>query len=1014
MMGLLLITLAIAMAAATFIENDFGADAARQIVYNTRWFELIFLLLVTNLAGQIITFKLYRKEKLTVMLFHIAFIIMIIGAAITRYTGFDGMIHIREGEASSTAFSSGSDIVFELTDKDGRVLDSRSKPLSLAGAGPAGYSKTLRADGKEVKLTVDNYFPEAVRQIKESPDGVPMVSFLATSDMRSGEAIVLARGETAMAGEMTVGFDTEADITVVLDDSTFYITSGKEIRLTRMQNMESVIYPPDSLILLSPRTVYTIGSYRLVPRQLTLSGVAVPEPATAASGQAAGSALECTLSGTGYEKKFYLWDNTDAKRAEWHGTFDGLNVNVSCGSRVLNLPFSLKLNDFIIERYPGSNSPSGFKSNVTLSDGAHNTDIKYDIYMNHILKYRGYRFYQSSYDKDEHGTVLSVNHDPAGMFTTYAGYGLLFVFIILSIVNRRSFFRSVKTGYWSSRYRRLTTVIILLLAVTSLTPVKAQRLVIDRDEADRFGEVLAQDQKGRTKPLYTISSDILRKVTREKDFEGLTSMQVLLGYSLDFNHWQDVPLIKVSNADLARVLKLKNDMAAFSDIVTYGEGGGYKLSSYVENAYKKPASERTRFDKEVIKLDERVNICYMMSRGDFLRVFPMRDGTDQWGRSEEAVKHIADPGDSLFVVSVIPVWAQSVTAIGSAGVRPEEYITALKNYQRKNTDYELPSESKIRAELLYYKANIFEKLFPFYATLGILMIISLITFIITGKSGGSIFMKILFGLAAAGFVFHTAGLGIRWYISGHSPMSNGYESMLFISWVTMLAGFIFSRKSLFTLAATSVLAGLTLLVAHMSFMDPEITNLVPVLKSYWLTLHVSVITGSYGFLGLGAILGLIVMIMMLFTNKKNQERISLTIDELTAINYKTVTLGLYFLTIGTFLGAVWANESWGRYWGWDPKETWSLITIIVYTLVTHSRMIPGLKNIYAFNLLSLFAFSSVLMTYFGVNYYLSGLHSYAGGDSVPVPVFVYIAVVVLVLLSVASWLRYKRAPVKSK
>ncbi|MGB8359715.1 MAG: c-type cytochrome biogenesis protein CcsB, partial [Bacteroidales bacterium] len=940
--------------------------------------------------------------------------VMIIGAAITRYTGFDGMIHIREGEASSEAFSSGSELVFELTDKNGRVLDSLSKALSLAGAGPAGYSKTLRTDDKKVKLTVDNYFAQAVRKVNESPDGVPMVSLLATSDMVSGEAIVLARGETGMAGEMTVGFDTESDITVVLDDSTFYIKSGKEIRLTRMQNMETVIYPPDSLILLSPRTVYTIGGYRLVPRQLTLSGVAVPEPATETSGQAAGSALACTLSGKGYEKKFYLWDSTDGKRAEWHGTLEGLNVNVSFGSRVLNLPFSLKLNDFIIERYPGSNSPSGFKSNVTLSDMTHNIDIRYDIYMNHILKYRGYRFYQSSYDKDERGTVLSVNHDPAGMFTTYGGYSLLFLFIILSIVNKRSFFRTVKTGYWSSRYRRLATVVILLLALTSLTPIRAQRLVIDRNEADRFGEVLAQDQKGRTKPLYTISSDILRKVTREKDFEGLSSMQVLLGYSLDFSHWQDVPLIKVSNADLVKVLKLKSDRAAFSDIVTYGEGGGYKLSSYVENAYKKPASERTRFDKEVMKLDERVNICYMMSRGDFLRVFPMRDGTDQWGRSEDAVKHTVDRGDSLFVVSVIPVWAQSVTAVGTAGVKPEEYINALKNYQRKYTAYELPSESKIRAELLYYKANIFEKLFPFYATLGILMIVFLITFIITGKGGSSVFMKILFGLAAAGFIFHTAGLGIRWYISGHSPMSNGYESMLFISWVTMLAGFIFSRKSLFTLAATSVLAGLTLLVAHMSFMDPEITNLVPVLKSYWLTLHVSVITGSYGFLGLGAILGLIVMIMMLFINRKNQERISLTIDELTVINYKTVTLGLYFLTIGTFLGAVWANESWGRYWGWDPKETWSLITIIIYTLVTHSRMIPGLKNIYAFNLLSLFAFSSVLMTYFGVNYYLSGLHSYAGGDSVPVPVFVYIAVVVLVILSVAAWLRYKRAPVKSR
>ena len=217
-------------------------------------------------------------------------------------------------------------------------------------------------------------------------------------------------------------------------------------------------------------------------------------------------------------------------------------------------------------------------------------------------------------------------------------------------------------------------------------------------------------------------------------------------------------------------------------------------------------------------------------------------------------------------------------------------------------------------------------------------------------------------------------------------MSNGYESMIFISWVTLLAGFIFSRKSAFALSATAVLASMTLMVAHLSFMDPEITNLVPVLKSYWLTLHVSVITGSYGFLGLGAILGLIIMVLLLFSNAGNSERISATIDELTVINYKTLTLGLYFLTIGTFLGAVWANESWGRYWGWDPKETWSLITIIIYSIVIHSRNIPGMKDIFTFNLLSLFAFSSVLMTYFGVNYYLSGMHSYAAGDPVPVPV----------------------------
>ena len=233
--------------------------------------------------------------------------------------------------------------------------------------------------------------------------------------------------------------------------------------------------------------------------------------------------------------------------------------------------------------------------------------------------------------------------------------------------------------------------------------------------------------------------------------------------------------------------------------------------------------------------------------------------------------------------------------------------------------------------------------------------------------------------------------------------------MTFISWAILLAGFIFSRKSAFTLSAAAVLAGMTLMVAHMSFMDPEITNLVPVLKSYWLTLHVSVIVSSDGFLGVGAILSLINLILLSLSNNKNRERISDTIDELTVINFKTLTIGLYLLTIGTFLGAVWANESWGRYWGWDPKETWSLITIIIYSIVIHSRRIPGMKDIFTFNLISLFAFSSVLMTYFGVNYYLSGMHSYASGDAVPVPAFVYIAVIALAAISLLAYTKYKTA-----
>ncbi len=407
-----------------------------------------------------------------------------------------------------------------------------------------------------------------------------------------------------------------------------------------------------------------------------------------------------------------------------------------------------------------------------------------------------------------------------------------------------------------------------------------------------------------------------------------------------------------------------------------------------------------------MKVDERVNIVYMIYTGGFLKMFPLRDGTHTWGSPQEAMKNAVSGEDSLYLKSIIPMFAEALQTNNKATAK--QISESVITYQQKFAQYDLPPASKSKAELLYYKLMIFEKLFPFYATTGLIMLIGLIVMVIRGRKKISLLVRILSWLLFAGFLFHTFGLGLRWYVSGHSPMSNGYESMIFISWVTLLAGFIFSRKSAFALSATAVLASMTLMVAHLSFMDPEITNLVPVLKSYWLTLHVSVITGSYGFLGLGAILGIISMILMALSNENNRERISNTIDELAVINLRTLILGLYFLTIGTFLGAVWANESWGRYWGWDPKETWSLITIIIYSLVTHSRLIPGMKDIYTFNLLSLFAFSSVLMTYFGVNYYLSGLHSYAAGDPVPVPSSVYITVIILAGLSYVAYMKYRK------
>jgi cytochrome c-type biogenesis protein CcsB len=249
---------------------------------------------------------------------------------------------------------------------------------------------------------------------------------------------------------------------------------------------------------------------------------------------------------------------------------------------------------------------------------------------------------------------------------------------------------------------------------------------------------------------------------------------------------------------------------------------------------------------------------------------------------------------------------------------------------------------------------------------------------------------------------------MRWRISGHAPWSDGYESMLLISWATILAGIIFSKRSSITLAVTSIFSFLILYVAHLSWMDPEITNLVPVLKSYWLIIHVAVITSSYALFGIISFLGIINLAMMAWKNSKNADKIEPAINELTCIIEIALISGLYLLATGTILGGVWANESWGRYWGWDPKETWTLITIIVYAFIAHMRLIPGLKSVYLFNLMSVLGFGSVIMTYFGVNYYLSGLHSYARGELPPIPFIVYVIPGFIFGLAILAYLKHKK------
>lgn len=1008
-MGILFMIFAVSMAAATFIENDYGSEAAYGFVYDSWWFELILLLLAVNLTGQMVVNRMFRKAKLPVLVFHLSFLLILSGAGITRYFGWEGTIHIREGEEQSSCFSNDPHINYTLKDEKGNILSEYSKKYSMISSSPGKYDHTIAINSKNYRISLNEILPDAVEAIADDPQGKPMVSMLVSKANLVTEKIFLNRGELKQADSLTIGFDSsvEADILIKADSGIFFLTSRYPVEELSMMTRGSQLFDPGNKVMLKRMQVLSVRNLKLVPQEFTMKGkiTLIQSPPQTESDRKYAFIFNITDGSNNSQP--YLLHNESADKSATTLAVDGKTLELSFGRREKVLPFSLKLNDFILERYPGSNSPSGYRSDVLLLDKSDDYEMPFVIYMNNVLKYKGYRFYQSSYDSDEKGTILSVNNDPVGMAVTYCGYGFLFAFIVLSLLSRNSVFRKVNPGYWNSLIRKASAVFIVLIAGVQFVSASPEvKNIPDKKGSEELGKILVQDQRGRTKPLLTLSSDIVRKVSRANRFEDYTPMQVFMGFYFDFEHWKDVPLIRVSSINVRDILGIQGKYASFSDIAELGENGYYKLSDYVEKAYSLAPGKRSKTDKEVIKVDERVNILYMIYNGSFFRILPLKDGSHNWGNPEEALKNAVSREDSAFIRDIVPMTAAALYSSNTGAVR--KIAESLTEYQRRFSGYELPSESKIKIESLYYRLNIFERLFPFYATIGFLMLLLLIASVIKGTDQFRVIVRGMGWLLLAGFLFHTLGLGLRWYIAGHAPLSNGYESMLFISWVTILAGFIFRRRSQFTLSSTAILGSMALLVAHMSFMDPEITNLVPVLKSYWLTLHVSVITSSYGFLGLGAILGLIVMLLLSFSSVKNRERISETIDSLTVINYKTLTIGLYLLTIGTFLGAIWANESWGRYWGWDPKETWSLITIIVYSFVIHSRMMPGLKDIYTFNLLSLFAFSSVLMTYFGVNYYLSGLHSYAGGDPVPVPVFVYLAVLFLAGISFSGYYKYKK------
>jgi len=999
-----LFAFAAAIGAATFIENDFGTDTAQKVVYQAWWFELLLLLFSGSLVYNIIRFKMIKRKRWGQLIFHAAMLLILLGAGVTRYFGFEGMMHIREGATQSQFLS--REAYLTLTFQREGITYQIDEPVLFGSLGSNSLQRRYEVGGENIAMQVGSVFPNPQTETVEVENGIPILTVVVGS-AQGRQTYALKSGERRLIAGQYFSFNQASEpgvFAIFQSDSGLVFTLDEPVvqRVMATQQIDTLFALEEQPLKL--RSLYTTrrGNYAFSEFLPSAESRRISADPKIKSGSPV--AVELTFSDPSQADSKTVWVQGTKGLVGAPETLQlgNMSIQVAYGSRPVDLPFSIHLHDFIMTRYPGTNSPESFASEVQLIDPAHQQNFPYRIYMNHILNYGGYRFFQSSYDRDEAGTYLSVNHDFWGTWISYAGYFLLTLGMIWTLISKATRFHELAHKIQELRRRRGAAMglglFFALMAPQIGYSAQVDVPVVQEAHATAFSNVIVQDVRGRMKPVHTLTREVMRKVHGSESFQGLSADQVMLSLYASPPDWYAIPFIKLGKSPkLKTQLGVEGKYAAYRDFFT--PEGAYKLSADVQLANRMDPTEKGVFEKELIQVDERVNILNMVFSGHLFRLVPLEnDPAQTW----VAVAHRGAPAQSEVAERFFPAYRDALLHGIQEGHYDEanELLVGLDGYQHSVGAAVLPSETQQKAEIFLNESRVFNRLAPYYALLGVVFLMLLLVQVFKPDFGGmSLVFRSLFLLLVLGFIAHTGALGLRWYVSERAPWSNGYESMIYIAWTTTLAGLLFTRKSAGGLAATNVLSGIILLIAMLSYLNPEITPLVPVLKSYWLTIHVSLEAGSYGFLMLGAVIGMINLILMALTSKESEKRVKLLIRELSYISEMTLIGGLFMLSVGTYLGGVWANESWGRYWGWDAKETWALVSILVYAVILHLRFVPKVNGLFAFNFASLFGLASIIMTYFGVNYYLSGLHSYAAGDPVPIPSWVYYSVAGLMVLS---------------
>ena len=632
------------------------------------------------------------------------------------------------------------------------------------------------------------------------------------------------------------------------------------------------------------------------------------------------------------------------------------------GMQEEKLPFSLCLQNFEAKMHDGTQAVADYSSKFTVTDG--NDKSEGQVSMNKIYSHRSYRFYQSSYDEDGKGSVLAINADPYGIPVTYTGYALLFISLIWMLIDPKASYRKLLAS------QLLKKGALMMLMFISMGNLQAAE-VLPKATAEKFGElnILYND---RICPVQTYALDFCKKIYGDRSYKGLTAEQVLTGWIFYGDEWASEPFIKVKSGELKTAMNLP-DYCSINQFFNK-EMGGYIIGQYVQEYYN---GAQDKFHQQAADIDGKIQLIMDLRRGVSLKVLPytfpkniratnenpfIKAGTTTWFSPSDRLPKAVEHQHALYITNVFSLLYGDVKAGNTE--RVNIFFDKMKKYQEVSGGNSLPSKAQYKAERINNAFPFATILFMVNLTLGFIALFYTIYHMTKKRSFKAldIALPILLGIS---FLALTFGLVLRWIISGNIPLSNGYESMLSVAWLVMLIALLMQFRIRIVMVFGFLLSGFFLLVSHINQMDPAIGQMMPVLNSPLLSIHVSIIMMSYALLSLTFICGIMGICMRSHG------------EELQALSRLFLYPALTCMGFGIFIGAIWANVSWGNYWSWDSKETWALITFMIYAVVVHTQSLPIFRKPLAYHIYITLAFLSIVMTYFGVNYFLTGMHSYA-------------------------------------